>query len=141
MGNFNLFWNNFDEIKSVEPMSRGGIAIGHGLLWSMQKRKIWKKGIIEQDGTEGVRTQDKNANQTQLLWFMEEQERKLYRTDHIVMQKSINFSIVTLHYVLIINLNLVNLSYLKIQLLSQNQKVKKTILQNKTFIIWINNFK
>ena len=43
-------------------MSRGGTDIKHGLLWSMQKRKIKTKGIREQDSAECRKTQDKNTN-------------------------------------------------------------------------------
>ena len=44
----------------------------------------------EQDGAKGRRTQDENANQTQLFWFMEEQERaESYRIGcHVVEQGS-----------------------------------------------------
>ena len=61
----------------------------------------------------------------------------MYQTDHIVMQKSIHFSIVTLRCVFIVNLNLVKLSYLKIQLLSQNQAVKTNYI-SKQNIYYLN---
>ena len=49
-------------------MSRAGTSYQRGLLWSMQRRKIKTEGMREQDGAEGRRTQDRNANQIQFFY-------------------------------------------------------------------------
>ena len=54
-------------ILTQHLVSRGSTAIGRGLLWLMQRSKTKTKDMKEQDGAEGRRTQDKNANQTQVF--------------------------------------------------------------------------